>query len=177
MTTDELFERISKVHVGEISASIGCSTEPDPCPDWVSRLEWMDRLTLSMVDSFLVNEMRFSPATYNDLTPYAAGNPDVTRYYKWRPYRPVLGSYYSNHWFLEWISAETGNAYQLHLLTAPRDSEVWIYSKFDLDIYLTWGAERLDSEECHFLSPSLTHWRALIGRIISAENETMATQA
>jgi hypothetical protein len=98
----------------------------------------------------------------------------VTRYYEWRPLRPELGSYYSNHWFLEWISAKTGSAYRLHLLTAPRDSDVWIYSKRDLDIYLTWGAEQLDGEDCHFVSPSLSHWRALIDRISEAESEPMA---
>jgi len=56
-----------------------------------------------MIDFFLVKEMGFSPANYNNLTPYAEGNPIVTRYYEWRPFRPELGSYYSNHWFLEWI--------------------------------------------------------------------------
>jgi hypothetical protein len=75
-----------------------------------------------------------------------------------------------------WISAETGSAYQLHLLTAPRDSDVWIYSKFDLDIYLTWGAEQLDGEDCHFVSPSLSHWRALIDRISKAESGPMGRE-
>ena len=52
---------------------------------------------------------------------------------------------------------------------APRDSEVWIYSKFDLDIYLTWGGEHLAGEDCHFISPSLSHWRTLLDRIHMAE--------
>ena len=173
MTVDELFERISKVHFGETSASIGCNLEPDPCPSWFSRLEWLDRCTLTMIDFFLVKEMGFSAANYNNLTPYAEGDPTMTRYYKWRPLRPELGSYYSNHWFLEWISAKTENAYQLHLLTAPRDSDVWIYSKFDLDIFLTWGAEHLDGEDYHFVSPSLSHWRALIDHISKAESGAM----
>ena len=76
--------------------------------------------------------------------------------------------------YIEWISAETGNTYQLHLLTAPRDSDVWMYSKFDVDIYLTWGAEHLDGEDCHGISPSLSHWRALIDRISKAESGPMA---
>ena len=170
MTVDELFERILKVHAGDTSASIGCNLDPDPCPNWFGRLEWPDRFTLTMIDFFLVEEMHFSPANYSNLTPDAEGNPILTRYYEWRPRRQELGSYYSNHWFLEWISAETGNAYQLHLLTAPRDSDVWIYSKFDLDIYLTWGAERLDGEDCHFVTPSLPHWRTLIDHIRKVEN-------
>ena|ERR1700730_3295561 len=170
MTVDELFERISQVHAGETSASIDCNRDPDPCPNWFSRLEWPDRFTLTMIDFFLVEEMGFSPASYNNLTPYAEGDPIMTRYYQWRPVRPELGSYYSNHWFLEWISAKTGNAYQLHLLTAPRDSDVWIYSKFDLDIFLTWGAEHLGGEDCHFVSPILSHWRTLIDHIRKVEN-------
>jgi hypothetical protein len=169
MTVDELFERIFKVHAGETSASSGCNRDPDPCPDWFSRLEWPDRFTLTMIDYFLVEEMGFSPANYNNLTPYAEGNPTLTRYYEWRPLRPELGSYYSNHWFLEWISGKTGKAYQLHLLTAPRDSDVWIYSKFDLDIYLTCCAKDLEGEDCHFISPTLPHWRVLIDRISRAE--------
>jgi hypothetical protein len=175
MTVDELFERLSKVHAGETSASIGCNLDPDPCPSWFSRLEWRDRFTLTMIDFFLVEEMGFSPANYNNLTPYTENNPIVARYYEWRPIRPELYNSYSNHWFLEWISAETGNAYQLHLLTAPRASDVWIYSKCDLDIYLTWGAEHLDGEDCHFVSPSLSHWRTLIDRISKVENGSMAT--
>src|SRR5208337_678463 len=140
--------------------SVGCNLDPDPCPNWFRRLEWPDRFTITMIDFFLVEEMRFSRAIYNNLTPY----------YKWRPHRPELGSYYSNHWLLEWISAATGNAYQLHLLTAPRDSDTWIYSKFDLDIYLTWGAEQLGGEDCHFVSPGLSHWRALIDHISKVED-------
>jgi hypothetical protein len=174
MTVDELFERISQVHAGETSAAVGCSLDPDPCPNWLGRLEWPDRLTITMIDFFLVEEMGFSPAHYSNLTPYADGNPTMTRYYEWRPVRPELGSYYSNHWFLEWISAETGNAYQLHLLTAPRDSDVWTYSKFDLDIFLTWGAKHLDGEDCHFVSPGLPHWRAVIDHISKAESQTRA---
>jgi len=174
MTVDELFERLSKVHAGETSASIGCNLDPDPCPSWFSRLEWRDRFTLTMIDFFLVEDMGFSPANYNNLTPYTENNPIVARYYEWRPIRPELYNSYSNHWFLEWISAETGNAYQLHLLTAPRASDVWIYSKCDLDIYLTWGAEHLDGEDCHFVSPSLSHWRALIDHIGKAESGPMA---
>jgi len=170
MTLDDLFERILKVHAGDTSASVGCNLDPDPCPNWFWRLEWPDRFTVTMIDFFLVEEMRFSRAIYNNLTPYAEGNPIVTRYYKWRPHRPELGSYYSNHWFLEWISAATGYAYQLHLLTAPRDSDTWIYSKFDLDIYLTWGAEELGGEDCHFVSPGLSHWRALVDHISKAES-------
>jgi hypothetical protein len=169
MTVDELFERLSKVHAGDPSASIGYNIDPDPCPKWFWRLEWPDRFTVTMIDFFLVEEMRFSRAIYNNLTPYAEGDPIGTRYYEWRPYCPVLGSYYSNHWFLEWISATTGNAYQLHLLTAPRDSDTWIYSRFELDIYLTWGAEHLAGEDYHFVSPSLSHWRALIDGISKAE--------
>jgi hypothetical protein len=169
MTVDELFERISKVHQGETSASLGCTLDPDPCPGWFSRLEWPDRFTLTMMDFFLVAETGFRPASYNDLTPYAEEDLTAARYREWRPNRPELGSYYSSHWFLEWVSAETGNAYQLHLLMAPRDSEVWIYSKFDLDIYLTWGGEHLAGEDCHFISPSLSHWRALLDRIHMAE--------
>ncbi len=174
MTVDELFERILSVHAGETSASIGCHLEPNPCPNWLWRLEWPDRYTLGMIDFFLVEEMGFTPANYNDLTPYAESNPILTRYDEWRPLRRELGSYYSNHWFLEWISEGTGNAYQLHLLTAPRDSDVWIYSKFELDIFLTWGAERLDGEDCHFVSPNLSHWRTLIDRISKSENGPMA---
>jgi hypothetical protein len=170
VTVDQLFERIAKVHAGETSASIGCHLEPNPSPHWLWRLEWPDRFTLSMIDFFLVEEMSFSPANYNDLTPYAGGSPNLTRYYKWRPLRPELGSYYSNHWFLEWISSETGNAYQVHLLTAPRDSEVWTYSKFELDIFLTWGAEHLDGEDCHFVSPNLSQWRTLIDHISKVES-------
>jgi hypothetical protein len=127
-----------------------------------------------MMDFFLVAETGFSPASYNDLTPYAEENLTVSRYREWRPLRPELGSYYSNHWFLEWMSAATGNAYQLHLLTAPRNSDTWIYSKFDLDIYLTWGAEHLDGEDCHFVSPSLLQWRALIDYISKTESGPMA---
>jgi hypothetical protein len=174
MTVDDLFERILKVHMGDTSASIGCNLDPDPCPNWFWRLEWPDRFTITMIDFFLVEEMGFSPAIYNNLTPYAEVNPVAARYYEWRPLRPELGSYYSNHWFLEWISAGTGNAYQLHLLTAPRDSDVWIYSKFDLDIFLTWGGEHLDGEDCHFVSPSLSHWRTLIERIGKVESGPMA---
>jgi hypothetical protein len=176
MTVDSLFERISKIHARETRASIGCNLDPDPCPNWFWRLEWQDRFTITMIDFFLVEEMSFSPANYNNLTPYAEDNPISTRYREWRPLPPEFGSYYSNHWFLEWISAETGNAYQLHLLTAPRDSDVWIYSKFDLDIYLTWGAEDLDGEDCHFMSPSLTHWRALVDRISKAESGSMGRE-
>jgi hypothetical protein len=174
MTVDELFERISKVHLGETSASIGCHLEPDPCPNWFGRLEWEDRYTLTMIDFFFYEKMGFSRAKYNNLTPYAEGEPIATRYYQWRPIRPELGSYYSNHWFLEWTSEGTGNAYQVHLLTAPRDSEVWIYSKFDLDVFLTWGAERLDCEDCHFVSPSLVQWRVLVDRVSEAERESTA---
>jgi hypothetical protein len=170
MTVDDLFERISKVHLGETNVSIGCSLEPNPCPNWLWRLEWSDRFTLGMIDFFLVEEMGFSPASYNDLTPYAESTSILTRYYEWRPLRPELGSYYSNHWYLEWMSARTGNAYQLHLLTAPRDSDIWIYSKFDLDIYLTWGAAQLDGEDCHFLSPGLSHWHSLIDYIGKTES-------
>jgi hypothetical protein len=173
MTVDSLFERISKVHAGDIAASIGCNLDPEPCPDWFWRLEWQDRFIITMTNFFLVEEMSFCPATYNNLTPYAEVNPRATRYYEWRPLLPELGSYYSNHWFLEWMSAETGNAYQLHLLTAPRDSEVWVYSKFDLDIFLTWGSKHLEGEDCHFISPSLSHWRTLIDRISKAENESV----
>jgi hypothetical protein len=174
MKLDDLFDRIFKVHAGDTSASTGCNLDPDPCPDWFSRLEWLDRFTLTMIDFFLVEEMGFSPAQYNNLTPYADGNPTLTRYYKWRPYCPELGSYYTNHWFLEWISKVTGNAYQLHILTAPRDSAIWIYSKFDLDIFLTWGDERLGGEDCHFLSPKLPHWRTLIERIIHTESRSVS---
>ena len=174
MTIDDLFEQLLKVHAGDTSASLGCNLDPDPCPSWFSRLEWPDRFTLTMIDFFLVEELRFSPANYNDLTPYAEGSLIATRYHKWRPVRPELGRYYSNHWFLEWISAVTGNAYQLHLLTAPRDSEVWIYAKFDLDIFLTWGDEHLVGEDCHFVSPSLSHWRILVERISTAESGSMA---
>jgi len=173
MTVDELFERIARVHAGETTASLDCNLEPDPCPNWLWRLEWPDRFTLSMIDFFLVKEMGFSRANYNDLTPYAEGNALLARYYEWRPIRPELGSYYSNHWFLEWISAESGNAYQLHLLTAPRDSEVWIYSKFELDIYLTWGVKDLEGEDCHFVSPSLAQWRTVLDHIARAENESI----
>ena len=174
VTVDDLFERILKVHAGDAGASVGCNLEPDYCPDWFWRLEWSDRFTLTMINFFLVEEMGLSPASYNDLTPYADGNSSATRYYKWRPYRPELGSYYSNHWFLEWLSASTGNAYQLHLLTAPRGSDIWVYAKFDLDIFLTWGNERLDGEDCHFLSPSLSHWRALIDHIVQIESGPVA---
>jgi hypothetical protein len=169
MTVDELFERISKVHAGETNASIGCNLEPDPSPNWLWRLEWPDRFTLSMIDFFLVEEMGFSPANYSDLTPYAEGNPILTRYYEWRSICPELGSYYSNHWFLEWISSETGNAYQLHILAAPRDSDLWVNSKFDLDIFLTWGGQHLDGEDCHFVSPGLSNWREVIDHIRKAE--------
>jgi hypothetical protein len=175
MTVEELFERILRVHAGDTSASSGCNLEPDPCPNWFWRLEWLDRFTLTMIDFFLVEEMGFSPARYNNLTPYADGDPVPTRFYKWRPYCPELGSYYTNHWFLEWTSAATGVAYQLHLLTAPRDSNIWIYSKFDLDIFLTWGDEKLDGEDCHFLAPKLPHWRTLIERIIYTESESVAS--
>jgi hypothetical protein len=174
MSVDELFERISKVHSGETQVSVGCNLEPNPCPNWLWRLEWPDRFTLSMVDFFLVGEMGFSPAIYGDLTPYAEGNPIQTRYCEWRPLRTELGSYYSNHWFLEWMRSKTGNAYQLHLLTAPRDSDVWVYSKFDLDIYLTWGAEHLNGEDCHFVSPNLSQWRVLVDHILKAENGPVA---
>jgi hypothetical protein len=122
-----------------------------------------------MIDFFLVAEMAFSPTNYNNLTPYAEDNPIVSRYCEWRPLRPELGSYYSNHWILEWISTKTDNAYQLHLLTAPRASEVWTYSRFDLDIYLTWGASHLEGEDCHFVSPSLSQWRVPIDHIIKTE--------
>ena len=169
MTLDVLFERILKVHAGETSASDGCNRQPDPCPNWFWRLEWPDRFVLTMVDFFLVDEMDFSPANYANLTPYAEDDPIATRYHEWRPIPPKLGSYYSNHWYLEWISADTRNAYQLHLLTAPRDSDIWIYSKFELDIYLTWGGEHLDGEDCHFMSPNLLDWRALIDRISKLE--------
>ena len=174
MTVDNLFERILQVHAGDSGACTGCSLDPDPCPDWFWRLEWPDRFTLTMINFFLVEEMGLSPGDCNNLTPDADGDPSMTRYYKWRPYRPGLGSYYSNHWFVEWLSMSTGNAYQLHLLAAPRDSDVWIYAKFDLDIYLTWGNERIDGEDCHFLSPSLSHWRVLIDRIIQAESGAIA---
>jgi hypothetical protein len=173
MTIDELFERISKVHAGEITASVGFNLEPNPCPNWLWRLEWTDRFTVSLIDFFLVEEMRFRPANYSNLTPYAEGNQIPARYNEWRPDRPELGSYYTNHWFLEWISTKTGNAYQLHLLTAPRDSEIWIHSNFELDIYLTWGAENLEGEDCHFISPSLPHWRAVIDRISKVESDSM----
>ena len=175
MTVDELFERILKVHSGETGASIGYHLDPAPCPNWFWRLEWQDRYTLTMIDFFLVQEMGFVPANYNNLTTYAEDNPNVTRYCEWRPLRQELGSYYSNHWLLEWISSETGNAYQLHLLTAPRDSDVWIYSKFDLDIFLTWGAQNLDGEDCHFVSPSLSHWRTIIDRISESESGPIST--
>jgi hypothetical protein len=165
MTVDELFERISKVHAGETDASVGYSLEPAPCPNWLWRLEWSDRLTLSMIDFFFVTEMGFSPANYNDLTPYAEDNSLPSRYCEWRPIRPELGNYYSNHWVLEWINAGKENAYQLHLLTAPRDSEMWKNSRFDLDIFLTWGSDDLEGEECHFLSPSLSYWRFVIEHI------------
>lgn len=174
MTVDELFERIQKVHAGETSASFGCNLDPDPCPAWFQRLEWPDRFTVTMIDFFLVEEMGFSPASYNNLTPYAEDDTIVTRYREWRPLRPELGSYYSNHWFLEWTSGKTGNAYQLHLLLAPRDSEVWIYSKFELDIYLTWGGEHLDGEDCHFISPSLSHWRTLVDQLRTVESGSIA---
>jgi hypothetical protein len=170
MTVEELFERISKVHAGETSASTDCHLDPEPTPNWLWRLEWTDRFTLSMIDFFFVSEMSFSPANYNNLTPYAEGNPALTRYNQWRPLFPELGSYYSNHWYLEWVSARTGNAYQLHLLTAPRDSDVWIHSKFDLDIYLTWGADDLDGEDFHFVSPDLSHWRSLIDHVSKVES-------
>ena len=170
MTVDELFERISKVHAGETDASVGYSLEPDPCPNWLWRLEWPDRFTLGMIDFFFVTEMGFSPANYNDLTPYAEDNALPARYCEWRPVRPALGSYYSNHWFLEWISAESENAYQLHLLTAPRDSDMWKNSKFDLDIFLTWGCKDLQGEECHFLSPDLSYWRLVIDHIGKVES-------
>ena len=169
MTADVLFERILKVHAGETSASDGCNLQPDPCPDWFRRLERPDRFVLTMIDFFLVDGLDFSPANYANLTPYSEDAPMVTRYREWRPIARKLGSYYSNHWYLEWISAETRNAYQLHLLTAPRDSDVWIYSKFDLDIYLTWGGEHLDGEDCHFISPNLLQWRALVDRISKVE--------
>ena len=171
MTADILFERILKVHAGETSASTGCNLQPEPCPNWFLRLEWPDRFVLTMVDFFLVDEMDFSPANYANLTPYAEDDPIVTRYHEWRPIPPKLGSYYSNHWYLEWISAETRNAYQLHLLTAPRDSDIWIYSKFELDLYLTWGGKRLDGEDCHFMSPNLLHWRALVDHIGKVEGD------
>jgi hypothetical protein len=174
VTVNELFARILKVHAGETSASIGCMLEPDPCPDWFWRLEWPDRFVLTMINFFLVEEMNFSRANYGNLTPYAEDNAMVTRYHEWRPVPPKLGSYYSNHWYFEWISAETGSAYQLHLLTAPRDSDIWIYSKFDLDIYLTWGGEQLDGEDCHFISPSVPHWRALVDRISTVESGALA---
>jgi len=169
MTVDELFERISKVQNGETDASVGYSLEPDPYPSWLWRLEWLDRFTLAMIDFFFVEEMGFGPANYNDLTPYAEGNPLPTRYCEWRPIRPELGSYYSNHWLLEWISMETENSYQLHLLTAPRDSDMWKYSKFDLDIFLTWGSNDLEGEDCHFVSPELSHWRLAIDHIRKLE--------
>jgi len=111
MTADILFERILKVHAGETSASTGCNLQPEPCPNWFLRLEWPDRFVLTMIDFFLVEEMDFSPANYANLTPYAEDDPIVTRYHEWRPIPPKLGSYYSNHWYLEWISAETRNAY------------------------------------------------------------------
>jgi len=174
MTVDELFEQILKVHAGETSASSGCNLEPNPCPTWLWRLELPDRFALTMINFFLVQELHFNPPNYGNLTPYAEDDPIVTRYHKWRPIPAKLGSYYSNHWYLEWISAETGNAYQLHLLTAPRDSDIWIYSKFDLDIYLTWGGEQLDGEDCHYISPSLLHWRTLVDRISMVENGALA---
>ena len=170
MTVDELFERISKVHVGETDVSAGYSLEPDPCPNWLWRLEWSDRLTLGMLDFFFVAEMGFSPANYYDLTPYAEDNPLPARYCKWRPTRSELGSYYSNHWFLEWLSAGNQNAYQLHLLAAPRDSDMWKNSKFDLDTFLTWGSEDLRAEDCHFLSPGLSQWRLLVEHIGKLES-------
>src|ERR1700730_3918282 len=143
MTVDELFERISKVHVGETDASIGCNLEPEPCPNWFWRLEWEDRYTLTMIDFFFVEEMGFNRANYNNLTPYAEGDPIATRYYKCRHLRRELGSYSSNQLFLQWTSTTTRNAYYLHLLTGTRHSDLWIYSKFDLDIFLTWGAAQL----------------------------------
>jgi hypothetical protein len=85
MTVDELFERIFKVHGGDTSASIDCNLDPDPCPNWFERLEWPDRFTLMMIDYFLVAEMGFSPANYNNLTPYAESNPIVARYNECRP--------------------------------------------------------------------------------------------
>ena len=170
MTADELFEQISKLHAGEISASVGYDLEPNPCPSWLWRLEWMDRCTLSMIDFYLVKEQGLSPAIYSNLTPYAEENTIATHYNKWRPLRPELGSYYSNHWFLEWTSPKTETAYQLHLLTAPRDSDIWIHSNFELDIYLTWGIEDLEGEDCHFISPSLPHWRILMDRICMIDN-------
>ena len=118
-----------------------------------------------MIDFFLVTEMGFSPANYKDLTPYAEDNALPTRYCGWRPIRPELGNYYSNHWFLEWIKSDNENAYQLHLLTAPRDSDMWKNYKFDLDIFLTWGRRDLEGEDCHFLSPTLSYWRLLIDHI------------
>jgi hypothetical protein len=175
MTVDELFERISKVHAGETDASVGYSLEPDPCPSWLWRLEWSDRFALGMIDFFFVEEMGFSPANYNDLTPYAEGNPLPTRYCEWRPIRPELGSYYSNHWLLEWTGTKTENAYQLHLLAAPRDSEMWKYSKFDLDIFLTWGTKNLEGEDCHFVSPDISQWRLIVDRIDKLESETGAS--
>jgi hypothetical protein len=173
MTIDALFERMSKVLTGEASAGTGCN-ELNPCPPWFRRLELPDRLALTMINSFLVAEMHFSRADYGDLTPEAEKDPIQTRYREWRPIRPKLGSYYSNHWYLEWISAETGTAFQLHLLTAPRDSNIWIYAQFDLDIYLTWGGQRLDGEDCHFISPGLSHWRAVVDHISIVESAALA---
>jgi hypothetical protein len=174
MTVDELFERISKVHAGETEASVGYSLEPNPSPNWLWRLEWPDRFTLGMIDFFFVTEMGFNPANYNDLTPYAENNSLPNRYCEWRPIRQGLGNYYSNHWFLEWINTGNGVAYQLHLLTAPRDSEMWKNYKFDLDIFLTWGRKDLEGEDCHFLAPSLSQWRLVIdhiGRLEGAPGE------
>ena len=174
MTIDAVFERMSKVLTGEASVCNSCNLELHPCPPWFRRLELPDRLALTMINSFLVAEMHFSRADYGDLTPGAEEAPIVTRYRKWRPVRPKLGSYYSNHWYLEWISTETGTAFQLHLLTAPRDSNVWIYGQFDLDIYLTWGGQHLDGEDCHFILPSLSHWRAVVDHISTVESAAPA---
>jgi len=34
----------------------------------------------------------------------------------------------------------------------------------------------LDGEDCHFVSPSLSHWRALIDRISKAESGPMGRE-
>jgi hypothetical protein len=171
MTVNELFERIQRVHAGETGASVGYNLELDPCPSWLLRLEWPDRFSLTMINFFLVKELRLRPAICCNPPQYAEeDNPIVTRYHRWRPNSGALGSYYSDHWYLEWTSAETGNAYQLHLLAAPRDSAVWIYAKFELDIFLTWGGEHLDGEDCHFMSPTLLQWHTLVDRIGAVES-------
>jgi hypothetical protein len=44
-----------------------------------------------------------------------------------------------------------------------------------LDIFLAWGDEHLDGENCHFLAPRLLHWRTLIKRIIQTESGPVAS--